>query len=793
MKDIKETQTPKIRFTKECRTINIQTVDANVYKDMCENFNCYEIIPDDILIKPYFDIEIKPQHCIASQTYVDCWIDILNTALIEVLKHFKNAKIAVLNGSSESYTCCKTGETTWIISLHIIVNGYRISKSKCLSIVNLMNASLKNTLSDNICKYFTLDNQSSFKLFDDSVYDANRKIRSAYANKTHYDGKNIIIENRPFEIIQGTFEQTIISSFFDENSIDIIDDECTFVPIKSFSPVSVTQIDLINENELFVKTAIDNGFLCNHTDRKEWISTGCALHHSIGGKNGLILFDYYSQQYPKYYDRDGVIKTWESIRDINSAQKKPTTIATIHKWCKDENLEKYKQIVSQVKSIIKQNTIESQIKQLESTIDPALTYSQMKIEFEKSHFKIIDKALFFTVEPNNEITIHSKQSLQVAYEHMRFNKIVKNEVVPSAFIDEWLKDPTMRKYDRADVYPPDQEVPPNVFNLWIPFAMEQVKSWEDKPAELALIRKHILIMCNNEQHIADYFELWIAQMIQQPSVKSICPTMISSQGAGKGTLMQLFTKMFGASKVLSEMTNPSRDVWGNFNTLMKQAFLVNVDELSGKDSRDAVGQIKALIKSPTISINSKGQAPIIVKSYHRFFNTTNNSDPVTVSKDDRRNCVIRSSDELCKNAVYFNKMYEILADVNVIKTCYEYFKNLEGAKDFNAKPIPHTEYHEEMSQLSVSPIEAWLKDYTQEFYTPDGTESQNTFELPSANCFVLFNEWKEKTHMTYDVNALKFSVQMSRLKIDGIDSKKGSKGIRMTVFNLIKMANHFKM
>lgn len=793
MKDIKETQTPQIRFTKESRTYKIQTIDATSYKDMCETdiFNCHEITPDDRPIKPYFDIEIKPQHCKPEQAYADRWIDILNIATIELLKHFPNAKIATLNASCESYICCIKSKQSWIISLHIIVSNYIATKSQMLSIVNLMNASLRDNLNDNVGQYFEIEDVASFKLFDDTVYDPNRKMRSAFANKTHFDGSNVIVENRPMEIVQGTFEETVISSFFVENPLQL--EMQTVAPIVSPVVVQPATDEMKTENELFVKMAIENGFLRNHTDRKEWIQMGCALHYSVGSNNGLALFDYYSQQYPKYYDRSGVIKTWESLKDINGAQKKPTTIATIHKWCKDEDLDKYKQIVSQVKTITKANILQDQLKQLEATIDPALTYAEMKIEFEKTHFKIIDKALFFTMEPSGEITIHTKQSLQIAYEHMRFDKVVKNQIIPSAFVDEWLKDPSMRKYDRADVYPPDQVVPPNVFNLWIPFAMELVDTWEDKPNELDLIRKHILILCNNEQHIADYFELWIAQMIQQPSVKTICPTMISEQGAGKGTIMQLFIKMFGTSKVLNEMTNPSRDVWGNFNSLMKQAFLVNVDELSGKDSRDAVGQIKALIKSATISINSKGQAPIIVKSYHRFFNTTNNSDPVSVSKDDRRNCVIRASDELCRNSTYFNKMYEILADVNVIKTCYEYFKNLKGATNFNAIEIPHTEYHEEMSQLSVSPIEAWLKDYTQEFYNVSGNEIENTYELPSANCFTLFNEWKEKTHMTYDVNALKFSVQMSRLKINGINSKKGSKGIRLTVLSLIKLADHFKI
>jgi hypothetical protein len=137
-------------------------------------------------------------------------------------------------------------------------------------------------------------------------------------------------------------------------------------------------------------------------------------------------------------------------------------------------------------------------------------------------------------------------------------------------------------------------------------------------------------------------------------------------------------------------------------------------------------------------------------------------------------------------------MYEFLADVNVIKTCYEYFKTLPGADNFNAIAIPHTEYHEEMSELSVSPIESWLHDYTMEYYNPNTNELGNTVKLQSSKCFELFNDWKEKTHIAYEVNSLKFAVQMGRLKINGIETKK-EKQSNCKVFNLQKMAFHFKI
>jgi hypothetical protein len=49
-----------------------------------------------------------------------------------------------------------------------------------------------------------------------------------------------------------------------------------------------------------------------------------------------------------------------------------------------------------------------------------------------------------------------------------------------------------------------------------------------------------------------------------PEIKTIVPTFISKQGAGKGSLLKLLSKMLGAKNVL-EITNPKRDIWGDFN------------------------------------------------------------------------------------------------------------------------------------------------------------------------------------------------------------------------------------
>ena len=129
------------------------------------------------------------------------------------------------------------------------------------------------------------------------------------------------------------------------------------------------------------------------------------------------------------------------------------------------------------------------------------------------------------------------------------------------------------------------------------------------------------------------------------------------------------------------------------------SFLICLNELSKKDTTQAEGKIKGLITDPTIMINRKGIDQIQIKSYHRFIITTNSTEPINTSKDDRRNLIIRCSDDLINNKKYFNKLYEYLEDINVIRTCYDYFKNLEGLATFNNLPIPKTSYQNELKKF----------------------------------------------------------------------------------------------
>lgn len=426
---------------------------------------------------------------------------------------------------------------------------------------------------------------------------------------------------------------------------------------------------------------------------------------------------------------------------------------------------------------------------LDFTIEPKqiinpLSFEIVTEEFEKHHCKIITRDIFIR-HLNNENIMMKRQSIKNAYEHLVYKKPNKDGLlIDTGFINDWFVYPKMRVYDDIGVYPNPKLCPANHFNMWRPFEMELVTEYQNKKTELNFILNHIKILCNNDEVVYDYFIKWIAQMVQYPEVKTNCPTFISKEGAGKGSLMRLFEKMLGSSKVF-ETTNPSRDVWGDFNGRMANTFLINLNELSKKETMESDGRIKGLITDPKITINNKGFNQYEIPSYHRFIISTNNEEPINTTKDDRRKFIIRCSDELIGNKDYFKKFYEYLDDINVIKTCYEYFKSVPDVDVFNKLPVPITEHHESLMEYSISPIEQWLRDFT---FQKQNCGNQ---EYTMVQILEKFIDWCNDNHIKYEVNSLQLSVRMNRLNINGIEKHKGGKGKRTTIFNFSLMKEHF--
>ena len=220
---------------------------------------------------------------------------------------------------------------------------------------------------------------------------------------------------------------------------------------------------------------------------------------------------------------------------------------------------------------------------------------------------------------------------------------------------------------------------------------------------------------------------------------------------------------------------------------MSDSFLVNFDELCKKEMMGAEGQFKALTTNPNLTINEKGVKSYKINSYHRFIITSNSEDPISSSKDDRRNLIIRSSDELIGDKPYFKDLYGLLEDVDAMKSCYEYFKSIPDMDKFGHLPMPKTEYQEDIKQASVSPIELWLIDFAK---THAGSDE---LSVSSTAQYSQFIEWCSKCGIKYEVNNVQFAVRLKRMNISGVGGVLHGKTGNKRIFNIPEMIKHFKI
>jgi hypothetical protein len=408
-------------------------------------------------------------------------------------------------------------------------------------------------------------------------------------------------------------------------------------------------------------------------------------------------------------------------------------------------------------------------------------YNEFKENFEKSVCKILDKSTFICEINSNKI-VKSKTQLITTYENLEY---FDNEGHHAPFLNSWLKDSKMKTYDSVGMYPNPKLCPKNIYNMWEPFEMEKHKTPYNKnlPA-LNMFLKHIQILCNHEEPVYDYLIKWLGQMVQYPETKTIMPTIISGEGSGKGTLVNLIRNMLGSRKVF-ETSNPSRDVWGEFNTHMANSFLINLDELSKKECVDSEGRIKALITNPALTINDKGVPSYQITSYHRFISTTNNQEPINTKKGDRRNLIIRASDELKGNYEYFQKINEYLVDLNSLRTFYDYLKAIPDLDKFGSIPIPSTSYQEEQKEANREPIDIWLEDFVSAKFI------KNVPEVKATNLELIdsFNNWKRNNNVNYEINTLKLCCRIMNMKLEGITNHKS--GDRYKRFDIEKLAKHY--
>ena len=397
---------------------------------------------------------------------------------------------------------------------------------------------------------------------------------------------------------------------------------------------------------------------------------------------------------------------------------------------------------------------------------------------ERGNCKILDEDAYLYYEGvHSDIpSTRSAGSLLSTYGHTSWFK----------FLVRWTKDPKIRVYKKIDSYPHDVKCPDNVFNIWVdlPYYKKNV-AWEDvkvvrmingvetefiHTAETALefVQNHFSVLVNHHPESLQYFLDSFACTLQYPSTKIPMNTFVSEEGAGKGTYLEFKKLLLGKDKVIS--VSDADVVFGKFNGVLQNAFLVVLNEVDARQLQQYDGRMKDYITDPTIQIQFKGKDPKTINSIHHFEHFTNEEDcPIQTSKKDRRKFIMRCSDEKIGDTLYFTELRVLLNHSPFGQVLHDFFmkRDVEEFKKSNGSKFPITEFQEELREAKVSPVREWIRHLVF-----NGDHEDDLITLTNVQCLSSYKLFCEVSNFKDAYNTIQLSLRISKLKINGVEKGK---------------------
>jgi hypothetical protein len=713
---------------KTCKSIE-------VFKELCENFNLYEKIPDDVPVHPYFDFDYYHQDSTYEDVSTTQLVDLGKTYITKAFEEiFELApEYCVLTSSSSNYNCYKTKQTKWKISFHIVIKNCLMLKSHLNNfIVDLNNYASSFTTGDlNFKDYIYSD-----KYFDEGVYDKNRKLRAWNASK---EG-----ENRPMILVEGEFEDSIITHVSDKKLPTF---QYTEIKTKSnnltSSSSSSSSLPSSSSND-YTQKYKDYVSIINKEYFEEYLSW---FKFQRASSNIGIPFEVYDEfmreckgynydENKKYYEKPEQNKNgrlgwgyiFELARESNQELKneldekygKPNfckfkfiKISVSHSECSDLikiYSDKIEDLTKELEDLKKQNVSAREIEKRFKINDKLIKKAEEKIAeiyedqlyfkrkkyFEKFHFKLMSKVCYVRFKEDG-FDFLTEEKLKNLYKYME------------DFINRWIRDIHIKEYEDVDFKPPPVPSKKDVFNLYTGLEYEKslknVKSLtpEEMISNSSIFIKHLWYLSGKNNKVLDYCLKYLAHIVQEPgSLPRTSIVFKSEQGCGKNIFFETFAeKVLGEQYLLS--TANLDHIIGRFPMISKR-LLVLMDETSGKDSFLGSDKIKSFITAKNIPFEQKGIDPIMIRNCSRMIFFTNNDYPVKIEQSDRRFVVAECSTDIKNDTVYFKKLLTAFQDKVAITSFGLFLKQLDISNFDTTNDRPITKLYKEV-QTATTPSE----------------------------------------------------------------------------------------
>ena len=322
-------------------------------------------------------------------------------------------------------------------------------------------------------------------------------------------------------------------------------------------------------------------------------------------------------------------------------------------------------------------------------------YRDMKEKYENDYkLSFIRASTVYSYKINNEIKFYSLSDI-----HRQFDNVM---IGKNNFFDLWNKDEDKMIYDNIGVFPHDTICPDGILNLWTGFAIEKYEN--PQIVDTSPIYNHLHYLFDEIE--VNFILLWISNLFQFPSSRSIMICINGEQGTGKSCFIEFLNNIIGCDKTIS-ITNPETELFGNFNGHLSNKVLINLNEVSRKNMCSFYDAIKPLITEREITIHNKGLKAYKEQNLGRYILTTNNDMVMEIKENDRRYFPCETKNTMRGNADYFISFYKCINDKNMQ---YSFFKEMmayQTKRAITIKDIPITETMTKAYEYNKDSIEEY--------------------------------------------------------------------------------------
>ncbi|TXH09779.1 MAG: hypothetical protein E6R03_16230 [Hyphomicrobiaceae bacterium] len=310
--------------------------------------------------------------------------------------------------------------------------------------------------------------------------------------------------------------------------------------------------------------------------------------------------------------------------------------------------------------------------------------------------------------------IFTKGVLAQRYSNLYYEYNTDNGRKRIELFEWWIKNRRDVKYLDEVAFRPDK--PPNdapdanpmLYNLY-----EGMHSVKAVPGDASPFYNHILkAWCGEDTVKADWIVTWFADIVQNPGNRPASALVVhGGQGTGKSIIFDHCLSHVLAPYAVT--SNRRDDITGRFNTILKTTLLFVAEEAVFAGDPQAAAKIKSYVSSDTFTLEGKGQDVSKAKLFSRFAFLTNDFHAMRMDGDDRRYCVIETSNEYKQKTDYFQKLREWFENggneivFHFLKTWKPEEHNLTWASLYTA---PNDADKARQKRLSVGPVAVIVTD-----------------------------------------------------------------------------------